>query len=138
LELIRRLQSEMSSETSLVVIDPITRVIDLARREPLPWGRELIEQALPTLAALAESRRVDVVVTSECRTLPDIGAVPVLSEPLRRWSDNLVFCSRPGRDLPTEILRVEDGESQRLGSLLVMDDGYCRVSLGTLTDRLEV
>jgi hypothetical protein len=70
-------------DTSLIVVDPITRVLDMTRREELLWGRDLIENALPSLVALTE-RGIKVVLVSEVRSLEE-RVTPVMHESILIW-----------------------------------------------------
>lgn len=70
-------------DTSLIVVDPITRVLDMTRREELLWGRDLIENALPSLVALTE-QGIRVVLVSEVRSLEE-RVTPVMYESILIW-----------------------------------------------------
>jgi hypothetical protein len=70
-------------DTSLIVVDPITRVLDTTRHEELMWGRDLIENALPLLVALTE-QGVKVVLVSEVRSLEE-RITPVMHESILIW-----------------------------------------------------
>jgi hypothetical protein len=74
------------SDVSLVVIDSITRVIDMSHRDALLWGRELEDQVLPTLVALSKVHGIDVILTSESRLVKD-KVVAVFAKQLSKWSD---------------------------------------------------
>jgi hypothetical protein len=73
----------IADDTSLIVVDPITRVLDTTRHEELMWGRDLIENALPLLVALTE-QGVKVVLVSEVRSLEE-RITPVMHESILIW-----------------------------------------------------
>ncbi len=100
---ITNLKSEIDDTTSLVIIDTITRVLDMARRDPLLWGREMVEDVLPYLAGLVTSRKISILCTSECRTLDSEGPKPVFHDALRKWVDIDLQLLRPHGSYRTEI-----------------------------------
>ncbi len=77
------LTRKIDPKTSLIVVDPITRVLDMSRQDFVMWGRELIEEALPSLVALSENG-VKVILVSEVRCLAD-KTVPVMYESISVW-----------------------------------------------------
>ncbi|MBD3406883.1 MAG: AAA family ATPase [Candidatus Lokiarchaeota archaeon] len=84
---ILNLVEDISPLTKCIVIDSITRALDMSHDESQLWGRELIEEVLPTLASLSLARRIQIIITSEIREIPDRGPVPVLHDVINRWSD---------------------------------------------------
>jgi hypothetical protein len=95
-------------ETRMVVVDPITRILDMSRVDDILWGRELIEDALPSLAALAE-RGIVVVLVSEVRST-EVGVVPVMHDSVKHWKPRSLRAARgPGRH-STLFLPTPEGE----------------------------
>ncbi len=110
--------------TALVVVDPITRTLDMSRRNAVMWGRELIEESLPTLVALAE-KGVKVVLVSEVRYL-DEKISPVLHESITRWKPiDLRLTKGPGKD-STLYLNEEP-----IARMIVDDSGVVNL-IGTM------
>jgi predicted ATP-dependent serine protease len=96
-EAILSLPKSIPPDTSLIVVDPITRVLDMSRQDYVMWGRELIEAALPSLVALNQ-KGVKVVLVSEVRCL-EHQAVPVMHESISVWKPvDLHVVRSPGRD----------------------------------------
>jgi hypothetical protein len=141
LETVLNLPLILAPSTSLVVVDPITRVIDMARTDPILWGQELLEEALPTLAALTENRQVDVIVVSEMRTIPEVGDLPVHSIAISKWADKTVKVCLDSSGKSSSIFIEEEGDYREIAHLKVLDDGACQLSLshhkGVTQDCLE-
>jgi hypothetical protein len=76
--------SRIKYNTRLVVIDPITRVLDMSRSDPVLWGRSLFEEALPTLAGVADSNSLLIIITSEVRD-NDNGSQAVYHKKIKPW-----------------------------------------------------
>lgn len=94
LQTILDLPKSLDDDVTLVVIDPLTRVLDMARTDPILWGRELVEDVLPVLASLVLNHSTDVLIISESRTLIDRGTIAVHHSTIRRWSDFDVLVQR--------------------------------------------
>ncbi|NWF95608.1 MAG: AAA family ATPase [Candidatus Thorarchaeota archaeon] len=115
--------SRLDESTVLLVIDPITRVLDMSREEDLMWGRELIEDILPALAALTTTRSVTVVVVSEMREVSG-RPVAVHYESILRWVDrDLVLRRRPFAHASEVYERTSKDREEMLGHLHLM--GSC-------------
>lgn len=80
------------SSTVLVVVDSITRVLDMAQVDDVMWGRELIEEVMPTLAAIS-MMGVDMIVVSESRCFDD-EIRPVHGDTIRRWASYEIVVER--------------------------------------------
>ncbi|MFW9786414.1 MAG: hypothetical protein ACFFE2_07080 [Candidatus Thorarchaeota archaeon] len=119
------LPQSLQKGVSLVVIDPITRLLDMARKNPILWGRELVEEVLPTLAGLVQERGLTIIITSESRELTESGNLAVHYRNIKKWVDHdLVLVRQPLED-STRILRVIDTLENReqLGVLRLQEDG---------------
>lgn len=101
-ETILSMSENIPPDTALVVVDPITRTLDMSRRDVIMWGRELIEEVLPSLVALRE-RGVQVVLVSEVRCL-DEKIAPVFHESIARWKPIDIMLSKgPGRETTVHL-----------------------------------
>ena len=117
-------------DTSLIVVDPITRVLDMTRRKELMWGRDLIENALPSLVALTE-QGVKVVLVSEVRNLEE-RVTPVMHESILIWKPvDLQLVRRLQRD--STLLR--DGNP--LARMMIDGKGVVRLSPPTQEWRIS-
>lgn len=86
--LILNLRDSLDRDVKLIVIDSITRVLDMARHDHTLWGRELIEEALPTLAGVVKSLGVNIIITSETRNVENSGTIAVHHRAITQWSDH--------------------------------------------------
>ncbi len=127
LETVLSLPKMLAPDVSLIVVDPITRVIDMGRTEPVLWGQELIEEALPTLAALSKNRAIDIIVMSEMRTMPMVGNLPVYYSAISKWADNTIRVCLDSMGISSLILIDESGKEKELAQLKVLDDGACQL-----------
>ncbi len=80
------LRERLRDDTKTIVIDPITRVLHMGRRDGSPWGRELIEEVLPTIVSLSLSRGITIVATNQIREL-DGNQLPVHHAAIKKWAD---------------------------------------------------
>lgn len=137
LEVILSLPSKITGGTALIVVDPITRVLDMARVSPDLWGRELFEDALPTLAAMAATMGLSVLITSEVRE-SESGLRAVYYQKIHRWASmNLYFERHRGFDVSRIFLLDQDGHpTSQMGSL-EMDTNGCTM-LQLRSSSLEV
>ena len=119
----------LERSTALIVVDPVTRVADMARSNPTLWGQELIEEALPTLAALAANGS-RVLVTSECRLLQESENAPVHQQAIRRWSDKEILIRREmaGRYSSITGIDPKSGVQTQIGRLRLLDTGLIEVN----------
>jgi hypothetical protein len=103
----------LRSDTALIIVDPITRVLDMSRKDEIMWGRALFEEALPTLAGLSIQREISLLITSEVRFRGD-KTTPVFWENLRTWLDaDLLIKKQPDSNI-SEIYDVTDQEAENL------------------------
>jgi hypothetical protein len=124
LETIMALPSTVPPGTTMIVVDPITRVIDMGNVDDIMWGRELREDALPALAALA-SGGVKVIIVSEVRST-EIGVLPVLYDSMKRWRPRSLKAVRgPGRH-STLLLPASEGE-EVLAVMKLDDEGLLQL-----------
>ncbi len=132
LEVILSLPTKLTGGTALIVIDPITRVLDMARASPDMWGRELFEDALPTLAAMAATMDLSVLITSEMRE-SESGLRAVHYQKIHRWASiNLCFERHSGFDVSKIFLLDQDGHPTcQLGSLEIDTNGWSMVQLSS-------
>ena len=125
LELIRTLPA--SDLPSLIVIDPITRVLDLARDDPTLWGQEIVEDVLPTLAGLVSSNDLDIVIISESRMLGDSGNRAVHHNTISKWIDHDLCLTRDMSGSLTHIVRKNEDTDQETAQLRVDDTGVLTI-----------
>ncbi len=135
-EYILSLSTTIHPETSLIVIDPITRVLDMSRQDSIMWGRELIEEALPSLVALNQ-KGVKVVLVSEVRRLEE-ETVPVMHDSISIWKPvDLHVVRSPGRE--SDILELRELGDEHLLARLTMDpSGTVRLRTPTIEGRLNI
>ena len=97
----------------LIVIDPLTRVLDLARNDPTLWGREIVEDVLPTLAGLIHEQDLAIIITSESRMLQDSETSPVHYKTISKWIDHDLCLNRDLSDSLTHVIqRTDDVEKE--------------------------
>lgn len=123
--LILGLSESIPDGVSLIVIDSITRLLDMAWEDPILWGRELFEEALPTLAGIVDEKGVTVILTSESRTMKDSGNLAVHHRTIKKWADHDIMLVRNALEDSTRIMRVIDGldDQEQIGILRLMEDG---------------
>ena len=125
LELIRTLPD--SKLPSLIVIDPITRVLDMAREDPTLWGQEIVEDVLPTLAGIVSSNDLDIVITSESRMLEDSGNRAVHHNTITKWIDHDLCLNRDMSGSLTHIIRKNEDTELETAQLSVDDTGVLTI-----------
>ena len=125
IELIRTLPD--SDLPSLIVIDPITRVLDLARDDPTLWGRDIVEDVLPTLASIVSTNDLSIVITSECRMLEDSGNHAVLHNTITKWIDHDLWLNRDASGSLTHIVRKTEDTEQETAQLRVDPTGFLEI-----------
>lgn len=94
LESVKDIPDIIREDTALVVVDTITRTLDMSRREDVMWGRELFEDVLPTLAGITLTTDCCVIVVSEVRELNG-ESVPVHYASLRKFCEYDILVERP-------------------------------------------
>jgi hypothetical protein len=112
---------ELLSDASLIIIDTITRLLDMSSNSPEMWGRELIEEILPTLAAFSKSKQVTIIIISESRYMGDDLTTAVLHRGIRRWIDHDLELKRPYLEKRSIIQRYDEDEI--LAYLVLNKDG---------------
>ena len=125
LELIKKLPG--TDLPSLLVIDPITRVLDLGRKSPTMWGRELVEDVLPTLAGLATVNDLSVVITSETRMLDDSDNHAIHHSTIAKWIDHDLCLNREISGSKTHIVRKLADADQETAQMRVDHSGILEV-----------
>lgn len=121
LETILSTHDRISQNTALIVVDPITRVLDMSRKDEIMWGRALFEEALPTLSGLAIQRNVTLLITSEVRFRGDMTA-PVFWDKLRTWLDADYLIRRASDSNISEIYDVTTGNNQKFITSFTVDE----------------
>jgi hypothetical protein len=123
--LILSLSRSLPEGVSLIVIDSITRLLDMAREDPTLWGRELFEEALPTLAGIVDEKGVKIIITSESRALSESGNLAVHHRSIKKWADHDIQLVRNALEDSTRIMRnVDTPEYQeQIGILSLMENG---------------
>ncbi len=124
-DLILGLSKSLPKGVSLIVIDSITRLLDMAREDPILWGRELFEEALPTLAGIVDERGIKIIITSESRSMSESGNLAVHHRTIKRWVDHDIRLVRNSLEDSTRIMRVIDTleDQEQIGILRLMEDG---------------
>ncbi len=113
----------LRSNTEFIVVDPITRVLDMSRKDEIMWGRTLFEEALPTLVGLSIQRDLSLLITSEVRFRGD-KTTPVFWDTLRTWLDADFLIKRLPDSNISEIYDVTDPNTENfLTSFTVNEDG---------------
>jgi hypothetical protein len=118
---------------SLIVIDSITRLLDMARDDPILWGRELFEEALPTLAGIVDKKGVTVILISESRAMNDSGNLAVHHRSIKKWADQDIMLVRNALEDSTRIMRLIDGidDPEQIGLLRWTEHGLPMLLLQT-------
>ncbi|MHA1135879.1 MAG: AAA family ATPase [Candidatus Thorarchaeota archaeon] len=127
-ELVKLIRNLPESDLpSLLVIDPITRVLDLGRKNPTMWGRELVEDVLPTLAGLATANDIAVIITSESRMLEDSDNHAVHHSTIAKWIDHDLCLNRELSGSRTHIVRKIEDSDQETAQLIVDQSGILEI-----------
>jgi KaiC/GvpD/RAD55 family RecA-like ATPase len=123
--LILNLSRSLQPGVGLIVIDSITRLLDMARDDPTMWGRELFEDALPTLAGIVDEKGIKIIITSESRAMNDFGNIAVHHRSIRKWVDHDILLVRNTLEESTRILRVLDTpeDQEQIGILRLIEGG---------------
>ncbi|MFW9960381.1 MAG: hypothetical protein ACFFDV_05150 [Candidatus Thorarchaeota archaeon] len=113
--------------TSLVIIDPITRVLDMAREDPILWGRELVEEVLPILTGIASKTSIDIVIISESRMMENSKNQAVHHNSITRWIDHDLFLSRNMNGTQSQIFRMSENGLQEIAVMNLVSNGILEV-----------
>ena len=136
-ELLELIQSLPDTKLpSLIVIDPITRVLDLARDDPTLWGREIVEDVLPTLAGMVTANDLTIIITSESRMLEDSGNHPVHHSTIAKWIDHDLCLNRSLSGSVTHIMRKNEDVDQETAQLKVDQTGVLEIIPGIRSPRI--
>lgn len=114
-------------DTQLIIIDPITRVLDMARDDPLMWGREIIETVLPTLTGIVAKGNADIIITSESRTMDDSQNKAVHHSTITRWTDHDLRLLRDVVNAHTQILESFDNELHETALMKITGEGIIEI-----------
>jgi hypothetical protein len=137
-ELLEVIQALPKSDLpSLLVIDPITRVLDLARDDPTLWGREIVEEVLPTLAGMVMANDMTIVITSESRMLEDVGTRPVHHSTISKWIDHDLCLNREMSGSLSHIVRKGEDADEETAQLRVDETGVLEVIPGMFSARVS-
>jgi hypothetical protein len=116
------MNQKMHPNTSLIIIDTITRSIDMSSLKPEMWGRELIEDVLPTLAARSQSKNVTIIIISESRFRGEETTDAVLHDIIARWVTHDLVVTREYLEKRSVIQRYCEDD---LIAYLMMDKQGC-------------
>jgi len=104
-QLILNMEKVLDPEVSLIVIDSLTRVLDMSRKDHTLWGREMVEEALPSLAGLVNKKELCVIITSEARTLDSETTIAVHQKTISKWADHEIHVVKNVRNGTSRIIR---------------------------------
>lgn len=119
---IMNLPKKIHEGTSLVVIDPITRVLDMSHEHPIMWGRHFFEEILPTLAGLSVSKHIQILLISESRFKHEGIVDSVFHEEIAKWLDHDLLITRDHLGKSSDICRYE--EKTLLAKLTMNERGF--------------
>jgi predicted ATP-dependent serine protease len=114
-------------DTSLIIIDPITRVLDMTRQDPILWGREIIEEVLPTLTGIVSKNDVDIIIISESRMMDDSSNQAVHHKAISKWVDHDLCLTRNMNATQSQVLRMSDDGLQELAVMELGSNGTIEV-----------
>jgi predicted ATP-dependent serine protease len=114
-------------DDSLVVIDTITRLLDMSSNSHELWGRELIEEILPTLAAHAQSKNATILLLNESRYRTDDELEPVFRIMIDRWVDHHLELKREYLSKKSTIHLFDDEDE--IAYLLLDKEGMIEIKL---------
>jgi len=135
--LILNLVETIESDVSLVVIDSVTRLLDMAREDPILWGRELVEEALPSLAGIVNQKGLNVIVTSESRVVDDSRTLAVYHKTIAKWADFDVRLVKNGVGDSSEIILGLE-EEKPIGILQLHESSVVFSQLDQKQEQVEV
>lgn len=125
------------SGTNLIVIDPITRVLDMARNNPTLWGREIVEDILPTLVGIIEQFNVHIVISSECRLMDDSVNQAVHYSTITKWVDHDLHITRDPTGAFSHVLTTINDHEKETALLRLNDEGILDVIPKLLSSELS-
>ncbi len=127
-EVVMSTVDRLRDTSRMVVIDPVTRVLDMSHEDIDMWGRELFEEILPTLAGLTISKGICVLILSEMRH-GENGVSPVYHRSIRTWLDLDISLTRIEQDRITKIsvLNGDDLEPLHVADMKVSTTGVVEI-----------
>ena len=127
-ETLLTIRERIDPATVLVVVDSITRALDMSHVEDVMWGRELIEEVMPTLAAIS-MMGVDMLVVSESRCLDD-EIQPVHGGTIRRWASYEMLVERTlgGRVSTVTCMDLQSGAEEWKTEFVVDSEGVVQLT----------
>jgi hypothetical protein len=132
LESVLSLKDRISNSSGLIIIDPLSKVLDMSRTDPLLWGRELFEVALPTLASISESHRIPIIITSEVRNLEGAPRA-IFQRKILQWVRKDLRFERP-YDIDRSKIREQKGEDLvDFGAMHLELSGHVTLTFDTLS-----
>lgn len=122
---ISNIPSFFTENTILVVIDSITRVLNMGVRHEPMWGRVLFEEILPTLTAISMTHNVIVLCISECR---DVGGSKraVYKEAMNRFASQKIRITRTRKS----GISIAETESRPLAEISLEEEGSVALAFG--------
>ncbi len=126
-EAILNLPGSLDEDTVLIVVDPVTRALDMSHREDVMWGREMFEEVMPTLAGLVISRGLNVVIVSESRSF-DHEPVAVFHRSIKGWADHDLVLSRRYGALVTDVARCQTEGKVPFVQFTLAEEGIVKVT----------
>ncbi|UCE10426.1 MAG: hypothetical protein JSW61_00445 [Candidatus Thorarchaeota archaeon] len=126
---IDRISSCLKNETSLVVVDTITRILGMGPRSEPMWARVLFEEALPMLAGIARSRNIMIVILSESRS-NGVEDQAVHLDSIKKFADFDLHVERePGRRVSRILVTGKSMDSmETILALRLSNDGIVEVN----------
>ena len=136
-EAILDLPNSLDKDTVLLVVDPVTRSLDMSHREDVMWGREMFEEVMPTLAGLVIARGLNVVIVSESRSF-DHEPAAVFHRSIKRWTDHDLVLSRRYGALVTDVTRYQTEAEVPFAQFTLTEEGIVKVIEYNEGDNSEV
>ena len=136
-EAILNLPGSLDEDTVLLIVDPVTRVLDMSHREDVMWGREMFEEVMPTLAGLVIARGLNVVIVSESRSF-DYEPVAVFHRSIKGWADHDLVLSRRYGALVTDVARYQTEGTVPFVQFTLTEEGIVEVTEYSEGDNSEV
>ncbi|MFO7836663.1 MAG: hypothetical protein R6V83_08410 [Candidatus Thorarchaeota archaeon] len=124
-EIIEDIPTFLTEDTTLIVIDSITRVLDMGLRKDPMWGRVLFEEVLPSLTAMSMKHDLTILCISECR---EVGGSKraVYEEAMNRFADYEIKIARTIKS----GISIAEVESTPLIEIRLEDEGSVALALG--------
>lgn len=126
-EAILDLPNSLDKDTGLLVVDPVTRALDMSHREDVMWGREMFEDVMPTLAGLVIARGLKVVIVSESRSF-DHKPAAVFHRSIKRWVDHDLVLSRRYGASVTDVARYQTEGAVPFVQFTLTEEGIVKVT----------